>query len=399
MAKVLFVSPCDLPIPSTKGGAVSQLIDNFIKENSQLEINIISIYDKNASMQSIEYCNCHFFYVRKTIFITCVDMILNFFLRLFKISSENKNYLWKLKVINKTKHLLRKEKFDSIIFENSGYLLKCINRKIANQYRNKLFYHLHNDIPDSASNEKLRECNLILISKYLLKKIELRKLSYKKAYILKNSIPTYFFNNDVSMTNVEETKKSLGIERNRKVVIFVGRIVEYKGVEILIDAFSMLPIDEYVLLIVGSVNFGQKENSSFYNRIISKTASMNNVIFTGFVPNEELSKYYRIADLAVLPSLWEEPAGLTLLEACCCGIPLISTNRGGIPEYIDENYVQLLDIKDIRNELLNRIKHTFETIDYYKEKAIEYSKIVYSQYNTKRYYNEFRSIIEGDEEN
>lgn len=58
------------------------------------------------------------------------------------------------------------------------------------------------------------------------------------------------------------------------------------------------------------------------------------ILFTGYINNEELPYMYNLANVAVLLSIWDEPAGLTMIEALSCGIPFISTYSGGIPEYI-----------------------------------------------------------------
>ena len=76
--------------------------------------------------------------------------------------------------------------------------------------------------------------------------------------------------------------------------------------------------------------------------------------FTGLIPQSEISALYHIADVAVLPSMWEEPAGLTMLEAAAAGVPVITTNAGGIPEYLRNDLGIFLD-RD--NELVNNISN------------------------------------------
>lgn len=65
------------------------------------------------------------------------------------------------------------------------------------------------------------------------------------------------------------------------------------------------------------------------------------VVFVGYVQQENIPKYYNAADIAIMPSMWEEPAGLTMIEALCCGANLITTNSGGIPEYVSEYAIVL----------------------------------------------------------
>ena len=67
------------------------------------------------------------------------------------------------------------------------------------------------------------------------------------------------------------------------------------------------------------------------------------VIFTGYIPHEELPKYYALADLVVLPSTCEEAAGLTVIEAMMMQRPVITTTMGGIPEYTNPECAVLLE--------------------------------------------------------
>ncbi len=55
---------------------------------------------------------------------------------------------------------------------------------------------------------------------------------------------------------------------------------------------------------------------------------------------------YKIADFAVLPSVWDDSAPLTVIEALTCGLPLITTNSGGIPEYATKDSSIILDRYD-----------------------------------------------------
>ena len=70
------------------------------------------------------------------------------------------------------------------------------------------------------------------------------------------------------------------------------------------------------------------------------------VKFTGFIPYEDIYKIYSISDIAVLPSIWDDPAPLTIIESLSCGLPVITTNSGGIPEYVNEKCAFIYDRDD-----------------------------------------------------
>ena len=142
---------------------------------------------------------------------------------------------------------------------------------------------------------------------------------------------------------------------NEKVLLFVGRVTPEKGVHVLLDAFERVlkTIPNARLVIVGpnSVTpqeflvelsddpkvrdleeFYRGEYESILKSRLSRTA-MQRVDFVGPVPNHELAEYYRGAHVLVNPSL-SESFGLTLCEAMACGLPVVVTKVGGMPEIL-----------------------------------------------------------------
>ena len=129
----------------------------------------------------------------------------------------------------------------------------------------------------------------------------------------------------------EETKQNLRNNyalNGKKVLLFVGRLVEEKGLQYLLPAIKNLPDTLQVkLLIVGR---GEKKESLLEYVQQNK---MENVQFIDYVPNEELIQYYAVADCLVLPSIttstFKEPWGIVINEAMNQGCPVIATNAVG----------------------------------------------------------------------
>ena len=65
-------------------------------------------------------------------------------------------------------------------------------------------------------------------------------------------------------------------------------------------------------------------------------------VWVGGLPYDDLVACYRNADLFVFPSVWEEPFGMPNIEAMACGVPVIATRSGGIPEFVRHGETGLL---------------------------------------------------------
>jgi len=128
-------------------------------------------------------------------------------------------------------------------------------------------------------------------------------------------------------------KKKYGIEFNQKIILFLGRINEIKGIDLLIESFSEVSkeIKDCVLVIIGP-------DDGFLpvlKRQIFKLKIQNRVFFTGPVYGNEKFYAYRDADVFVLPSLYEAFPN-TVLEAWACGTPVIITDSCALSSLAQE---------------------------------------------------------------
>lgn len=137
-------------------------------------------------------------------------------------------------------------------------------------------------------------------------------------------------------------------------VLFSGRLISEKGVEYLVKAAANI---HGQILLVG--DGGQKKVIA---DLIEKK-QLTNVRLLGFVEPAKLTHLYYLADVFVSPAVWDEPLGLTILEAMASGTPVVVTRRGGIPLAVKEGYngffVRVRNATDIAekvNKLLDNEK-------------------------------------------
>ena len=119
-------------------------------------------------------------------------------------------------------------------------------------------------------------------------------------------------------------------------VLFLGRVIPEKGPDILLRAARTLigAKRRFRVRIVGSKGFSPNEPLSSYERRLRQIAEpiRDAVEFKPFVDRARIIDEYARASVFCVPSNWDDPCPLTLLEALACGLPTIASSRGGIPE-------------------------------------------------------------------
>lgn len=142
---------------------------------------------------------------------------------------------------------------------------------------------------------------------------------------------------------------------NRKIILFVGRLIQGKGIHRLLEAMPGIVSreKEALAVIVGSAFYGVNRDTA-YVKSLRKLAERieGHVSFLPFVPYPQVADLYNLADVVVVPSLEDEAFGLVNLEAMASAVPVIASEVGGIPEIIQHERSGLLLPKGSGSEVL-----------------------------------------------
>jgi len=130
-----------------------------------------------------------------------------------------------------------------------------------------------------------------------------------------------------------DTVRSLGVDPDRRTVIFVGRITRQKGLPYFLRAARELPADVQLVLCAGAPD--TKEIQAEVEGLVSELAKTRTgvVWIPEHLPQPKLAALLTQADAFVCPSIYE-PLGIVNLEAMACGAAVIGTATGGIPEVV-----------------------------------------------------------------
>ena len=183
------------------------------------------------------------------------------------------------------------------------------------------------------------------VSKYL--KEDLKKVSGLDSEVIYNRIDSKRFNKRAKGDKIIK-KYNL---KNKKVLLYVGRIAPHKGIHLLLEAFNIIQkeIPDSVLLIVGKPTF-----DNYFQKL--KRNAEKDVIFTGFIDDKELPYYYAACDVYVTASLWEG-FNLPAAEAQACGKKVVAFNLGSHPEIVKNGIlVEKENIEEFAKAVIKLLK-------------------------------------------
>jgi glycosyltransferase involved in cell wall biosynthesis len=212
-------------------------------------------------------------------------------------------------------YLARKHYKIKYIYFNHGINITGLSNNIFQKSYMKIFSFLTNITLKNADEA-------YSVSKYL--KEDLKKVSNLDSKVIYNKIDKKKFNKKINPTKII---KKYGL-KNKKVLLYVGRIAPHKGIHLLLKSFNIIKkqVPNAKLLIVGKPTFNN------YFRTLKRLANRD-VIFTGFVPDKDLQYYYAACDIYVTASLWEG-FNLPAAEVQACGKPVVAFNICSHPEVV-----------------------------------------------------------------
>ncbi len=385
--KIAILTSGILPLPAVQGGAVENLTDFYLEYNNQHRLHDITIYsvwhpdvERHPAIQSTVN---HYVYIKVT------GLWAKFKKKWYQLTHHEEYYHYTIEFyLQEAIKDISRRSYDIILIENRpAYALKL--KEVSNA---KLVYHLHNEKLDSKSEKALDIYNaatcIITVSDYIKSRVLTINHYDEKTTTVYNGIDLYAF----SSCNHSINRNSIGLQEDDFVMVFSGRVTAEKGIMQLIEAMTLLQdLPRIKLLVIGSSFYGNDDNeNSFAKALREKAAHLSGrIIFTGFIPYAQMPNYLQIADIAVIPSVWDDPFPTTVLEAQAMGLPIISTRRGGIPEQVTEESAILLDTDEcFVDNMATAIRDLYQHPE--KRKALGQAGLLHSQYfNKERFAKDF----------
>ncbi len=382
-----------LPVPAVQGGAVENLIDFYLEYNNIHQLHDITIYSSKhpdtKKHQALESKVNNYHYIDTNSFLAKIRKKI--YLRKAG-GNELHHYSIEYFLERALKHI-RKQTYDLIILENRpGYALKLKKCTTAN-----IIIHLHNDQLNNQTKFNFEiyhiASRIITVSEYITSRVRTINANDKKCITVHNGINTQAFSPNVSPIQLNY------INKNDFIIVFSGRINREKGIMELVSAMNLIgkkyPIK---LMVLGSSFYGNATQETSFIRKLKEMASpiKERIIFTGFIPYPEIPRYLRISNIAIIPSVWDDPFPTTVLEAQAMGLPIITTRRGGIPEEVTEgNAIMIETDEHFVENLANAILYLYQNPEKRHAMAkasLERSKLFDKETYAKNFFAAIESI-------
>lgn len=187
--------------------------------------------------------------------------------------------------------------------------------------------------------------------------------------------PTYVIPTglDLNTARDEEVRsrlrQELGIPQYARVLLYVGRLAKEKNLGLLLGAFDKLAAKygDLYLLIVGGGPF-----ESGCRALAAELAHSQRVVFTGYIPREQVASYYSVGDIFAFPST-TDTQGVVICEALGAGLPCVAVNAGGSPEMLVHGEDGLLSENDLDDfaEKLDMLLSDRSLLERFSAKAVE----------------------------
>lgn len=161
-----------------------------------------------------------------------------------------------------------------------------------------------------------------------------------------------------------------------KIVMFVGRGVREKGAQVLIEALPKIR-SQYKFTKLVIAGGGSKQHLMEQARSLGVG---DQTFFTGFIPDDELLRLYKVADVACFPSLYE-PFGIVALEAMAARTPVVVSDAGGLPEVVEANVTGSVTYAGDANSLAGGIAHLLHNEPHAKAMAERAFERVHTVFN------------------
>lgn len=286
-----------------------------------------------------------------------------------------------IKTLNRILKICRTYEIKSVVVHHASpisHIYLMIIKKLLPNITTIAYAHGNAEDMCGSLDERARFIRKLIMSKSLNSADKVIAISNS----VKNSLISYFkinekkiivLYNGVDVKNFYLKRKKENRENKVLELIYVGRLIQEKGVQTIIKALSLLPSDfKYRFRIIGDGPYRE-----ILEKLVMNYGLMNRIQFLGKQKN--VVEYLWKSDIFIHMPIWKEGFGITIVEAMAAGLICICARQGAIPEIITDkengflveknNYINL---KKVILDIVN--KYSYEDLEKIRKNAVKKSK-------------------------
>ncbi|MDB9927568.1 glycosyltransferase family 4 protein [Flavobacteriaceae bacterium] len=260
---------------------------------------------------------------------------------------------------------------------------KNLNIKVVHTLRD---YYLQ--CPKSTKFKNNLNCkNLCRVCKSLSipKKIDSTSVNYLigiSNYVLQDHLHYGYFKeipNKVIYNGFKIDKWKIDNKTFTNTFGYIGQINKSKGIELLLESFSLINDSSWTLLIAGNID----------DEYLKKLKKINNSVQITYLGYVESTSFFEMIDVLIVPSLWNEPFGRVVLESLINNKPVIASDKGGISELLsnNQNFVFTPNV----NCLLNLIKKIISNSNFLNE--FKFDKLFLDKFKIEKTSQQYLAVF------
>jgi len=392
MKSIAIVVPELLPVPPVQGGAVEHWVDEAsARMAAGHNVTMVSRPAGSAGRPGIGYIGIPW---------TKTEL---FFSRIKDRVTWRNPLRYLAKIQNVFSYGSRVAKavlpFDVVYLHNEPNILLFLKRRPGQ----KIVLHMHNDhlsmrLFRPFYRRALAKADLVLcVSDYIRRQAVAKFPEHAQRFqVLFNSTdPAVFQPYPEAAAQLDGLVQ---FDPQCRYLLYVGRLTALKGVHVLIAAFQdvLRRHPEARLIITGSSFFGGAARTGYERELEELAKPVNHaIVFTGYLPHDKLRYLYSAVDMIVLPSVWQDPCPLVVLEAMASGTLLVSSAVGGIPEVMEHQVNGLLVPPADAAALADTICGALETPEASARMALAARAKIERGYTWERLVNELNATLDG----
>lgn len=319
-SRIVMVNAPIHPIPPTKGAAVEWWMYQVSRRLVSLEPHLLCLAAEGQILEEVEG-QAHFHRIR----------VGRIYRRLFQKITRIDPWSYAQRVARRIDHLQ-----PPILHVHNAPALVPRLRSLCRWRPAVTLHHMHNAMALESPDPDIR----LVANSQWLRNWYAERYPQHKIDVVTNGVDTEIFKPRwLESSDVLALKQDLALPTDRHVILFVGRISPEKGALDLIHAFEALLSRrrDVMLVLLGERRTDRPGNPrvEYGNAVASACERLgNHCRLLGVVPPADIQRYYRLGDLLVVPSEFEEPFGMVAIEGMAAGVPILVARRGGLPEFV-----------------------------------------------------------------